>query len=125
MHLRGTTHVRKAVISAFRSYSCCRDAAARICLVSKSRFRQNAPVLKFILVPLVSCSQPVTRLSVTVCKKTTYAPSLQDLFIIWSPEKVKRGKGNALRTYSYFPPHSVQNLPPVLGAPQYLQTLGV
>ena len=33
------------------------------CLISFSRFRKKAPVLKFILMPFGSCSQPKTRLS--------------------------------------------------------------
>ena len=38
-------------------------------------------MLKFILAPFGSCSQPKTRLSVPASSKTTYAPSLQSTIL--------------------------------------------
>jgi len=51
-HLRGTTHVRQALVqSTHRSYHA--PVMLRLHLLSQDNpFPQNAPVLKFILVPL-------------------------------------------------------------------------
>lgn len=68
MHLRGTTHVRDAIITT-RTYIALSCRAPHLLNQPKWPFPTEAPVLKFIFMPFVSCFQPVTRLSFTVAKR--------------------------------------------------------
>ena len=88
MHLRGTTHVRDVIITT-RTCIALSCRATHLLNQPKAVFDRSSGVeIHPDALRIVLSAQDTTLFSGS--KKTTYAPSLQDLFIIWTRRKVKQ-----------------------------------